>query len=421
MYNLFFLLLFVFSGCRQKGTPPSNNHVPTSSQNRSKLNELEKRIELPDRNKDLDHLDMIRDLERQGRRTNPTNNNQPETDRTQKPDLPSIMDRIGFSHKKENVEFLSMFHDNTLPECPERDGHIGSTQEIKKIIIDRFKVLYICVDNGDAVIFYDRDAASIGSGSYKNVYRAIKYNKTGATQEYLLIENKKTDIKTWNTSILLEAGLANRIYRTEFYAALIGGEIFIFQQKLGNIELSDYIENNIKKSFYKKNVPGLVLGVLQSYKTMQKAGYYHRDIKPKNIIMIDDFRSHFIDFDTATSKAQEKLSVYTQAYLAPEVAQDGFSYKFGSLSIDLFSLGVTLLHIMKGSAILDETNGHSVRGLRDTSIYFKHYCTNDTRYSIDNKILLHITCELLSNTAERVRFWNQDMDELLRRLSQERP
>jgi serine/threonine-protein kinase len=89
-------------------------------------------------------------------------------------------------------------------------------------------------------------------------------------------------------------------------------------------------------------------------------GVVHRDIKPENILLAQDGTVKVSDFGLAKTKDEEvrgAVSIGTPFYLSPEQA-------IGSRSTDhradLYSLGVTLFHLLTGHVPFDDTSSARV-------------------------------------------------------------
>lgn len=85
---------------------------------------------------------------------------------------------------------------------------------------------------------------------------------------------------------------------------------------------------------------------------IHKAGFIHRDIKPKNLYMTDDGRVVVGDFGIASENAGELNLTQgargTYGYRAPEL-KDGITTQ----KSDYFSLGITIASLYKGTEVFD--------------------------------------------------------------------
>ena len=77
----------------------------------------------------------------------------------------------------------------------------------------------------------------------------------------------------------------------------------------------------------------------------------HRDIKPANLLVDDDLNVTLVDFGVVAAKVQESFAMTfagTAGYLAPEQL-----YGKATPASDVFSLGVTIAHLVTGKAPCD--------------------------------------------------------------------
>lgn len=98
----------------------------------------------------------------------------------------------------------------------------------------------------------------------------------------------------------------------------------------------------------------VLVGVASALEIASEAGITHRDIKPENvmrtsrgIIKVADFGLARLNADVATTKAdltQAGLTLGTPRYMSPEQVQG----KSVDVRSDLYSLGVTLYHLLAG-------------------------------------------------------------------------
>jgi hypothetical protein len=88
----------------------------------------------------------------------------------------------------------------------------------------------------------------------------------------------------------------------------------------------------------------------------------HRDIKPENIILSNDGVIKLIDFDASKEykhwKTEDTTLMGTKAYAAPE--QHG--YAMTDTKTDIFSLGLTLYHLLTGEHYHNKNALHMYKG-----------------------------------------------------------
>lgn len=136
-----------------------------------------------------------------------------------------------------------------------------------------------------------------------------------------------------------------------------GGKHYIVQQYIEGQNLTQ--EFQAQGVFNEAKIRSLLLDLLPVLEFIHAGGVIHRDIKPDNIIRRrGDDRLVLVDFGaakfaTATALAQTGTMIGSAEYTAPEQLKGR-----ATLASDLYSLGVTCLHLLTGLSPFDLFDVH---------------------------------------------------------------
>jgi len=192
----------------------------------------------------------------------------------------------------------------------------------------------------------------LGQGAMGTVYLGMdpKINREVAikTLKYADVDaNKLAEVKT---RFFLEAEAAGKLSHTKIVTIFDVGEehdmAYMAMEFLKGKDLSEYCSKN--KLLRPKQALKVVLSVAEALNYAHRNGVVHRDIKPDNIILLENNRVKVADFGIArvmsASKTQTGVILGTPNYMSPEQVAgakvDGRS--------DLFSLGVVLYELLTG-------------------------------------------------------------------------
>jgi len=204
---------------------------------------------------------------------------------------------------------------------------------------------------GDNYIDYE-DINYVSETNQGKIYRA--FNKI-SQKECVLKVIDKSQLQLGDYDFLIEqinreeeiTKLCNSDYTVNFYRRIENKDYIIFELENFEKDLKEYLSDNgeiTNKEFFKK----IIISIANALKILQNKGVMHRDIKPNNIFINDEYNNQTIklgDFGCSIYiKDNTSEPIGTILYTAPEIVKN-FTY---DEKCDLWSLGVTLFELYFG-------------------------------------------------------------------------
>jgi eukaryotic-like serine/threonine-protein kinase len=133
------------------------------------------------------------------------------------------------------------------------------------------------------------------------------------------------------------------------------GQFYVVMELVERGSLDDLIEE--RKRLPEEHVLGSGIQVANGLHAAQQQGLIHRDVKPANILFVDENTAKISDFGLAGvvgEISKRKTEIWgTPYYVAPERLSNGPE----DLRSDIYSLGATLFHAVAGKAPIEgDTN-----------------------------------------------------------------
>lgn len=194
--------------------------------------------------------------------------------------------------------------------------------------------------------------AIVGRGSRSVVYHARDIIDGGPEVALKVLINRKDNVPT--SERLRKEALAMVSSHHRFVVRL---DDFHSVGDLSYLSMEFAPEGDLRKFAAKKNgklsiaqVEKFLLQAAEALEYIHKVGIIHRDIKPDNILVVNDEEIRIADFGVALLPGDDvnaeefKLAVGTMDYMAPEVLEG----KPCDARTDLYALGVTAYELLTG-------------------------------------------------------------------------
>jgi serine/threonine protein kinase len=140
------------------------------------------------------------------------------------------------------------------------------------------------------------------------------------------------------------------------------GQFYVVMELIDHGSLDDLIESH--GPVPEQQVLDIGIQIARGLRAAQRKGLIHRDVKPANILFVDEQAAKIGDFGLAAFATQNPdtggVIWGTPAYVAPE----RLASQPEDVRSDIYSLGATLFHAVSGKPPID-TNTNSATELRE--------------------------------------------------------
>jgi len=191
----------------------------------------------------------------------------------------------------------------------------------------------------------------LGRGGFADIYLVIdNYNNQEVLLKLFKYEGQSKSIKSY---IEREAKFLKKIISVNGIVKILEVNwvanrrgLVILQEYIKGISLEDYL---YKEDFLKENEAiNITISLCETLEKLHNLGIIHADIKPSNILLIENtMKPILIDFGNAKyiGEKKEKNIIVSLPYTPPEMFDTSTLI---DEKIDIYSLGVTLLEMLVG-------------------------------------------------------------------------
>jgi serine/threonine protein kinase len=129
------------------------------------------------------------------------------------------------------------------------------------------------------------------------------------------------------------------------------GQFYVVMELIDHGRLDDLIESQSRVSEYQ--VLDVGIQIARGLRAAQRKGLIHRDVKPANILFIDEQAAKIGDFGLAAFATQDTQSGSVIWGTPPYVAPERLCNQPEDVRSDIYSLGATLFHAVAGKPPID--------------------------------------------------------------------
>ncbi|MCE9593078.1 MAG: serine/threonine protein kinase [Planctomycetes bacterium] len=201
----------------------------------------------------------------------------------------------------------------------------------------------------------------IGSGGTADVFR-VHEKKSGRVIALKVLREEAASVPATKSAFVAEARLLEKLRHpglVEGHGVARFGELYFSRLEcIDGRTLLEMLDDDVR--FDETQALRIVVAVAEVLAWLAENGVVHRDVKPGNIMLASDGRVKLIDLGFAASEGAAQhadKAVGTVHYLSPEQCRGG---AVADIRSDIYSLGVTLFHLVVGRLPFDSSDDREV-------------------------------------------------------------
>jgi serine/threonine-protein kinase len=185
----------------------------------------------------------------------------------------------------------------------------------------------------------------IGEGRTSVVYRAHNTATDGVVAVKVLNHAARANpeiVTKFQTEARVLARIDNENVLRILDVGTQGEEQFLVMELLAGEEILDVVQREGRVD--PMDALRIVRQAANGLASAHAQSIMHRDVKPQNLVLLEDGTVKVVDFGLAAAVDAESQRVGTPHYMAPETCEKGVS----ETASDVYSLGITLYHLVTG-------------------------------------------------------------------------